>query len=401
MKEDKLIENIKSKTIFVDCDYEKYYPKSRLITSLGNGTVVYVLNKDTKEWDNYINELYKSLCKIEKDVSLKEFTDHIYNLIRLNELNDFNSIKKYYEKRPMEEYNFLKIAYGMTVNDVNYVEYNGITLIKKEYIVEYLKENFLDDEAVPFLYDNYIKTDDDIIYMKIKCIAKDNSKAQEYAIQRFKVIDICFRFLLKKDNSNEIRIGFFNLNHESISGMFGYSKNTFVSVPEYKNSVNIDKYINYLFESSISKSVWSLMEKKDLNDMEKRIKEAIIWISEATHQNDDGIAYMQCFLALESLLMEQDGFISKSITAQISEYVAFILSEEKIERINIEKEIKRLYAIRSSIAHGKNKKDVYVEIEKIFGTVKSIVVKFLTDKKLMSVHNIQELREYITDLKFE
>ncbi|MFR3728377.1 hypothetical protein [Lacrimispora sp.] len=400
MKEDKLIENIKSKNFFVDCDYDKYYPRSRFITSLGNGTVVYVLNEDTKEWDNCINELYKSLCKVEKDVSFQEFTDYIHKLIRLDEFSDFNSIISYYEKLPLKEFDFIKVAYGMTINEIDYIDHNGMTLIKKGYLEEYLKKNISDSESASFFYTK-LKTDDNVIYMKISCTAKDSQKAHEYAIQRFKIIDICFRFLLKKDNSNELRIGFYNLNYESISGMLGYNKNTFISISENKNSVNIDKYINYIFESNISINVWSLMGKQDLNDMQKRIKEAIIWISEATHQNDDGIAYMQCFLALEALLMEQDGFINKSITAQISEYVAFILSEEKRERIIIEKEIKRLYTIRSSIAHGKNKKDVYVEIEKIFGTVKAIVVKFLTDKKLMGIHNVRELREYITDLKFK
>ncbi|MEY8355049.1 hypothetical protein AALB39_17040 [Lachnospiraceae bacterium 54-53] len=182
MKKDKLIENIKSKNIFVDYDYDKYYPRSRFITSLGDGTVVYVLNEDTKEWDNCISELYKSLCKVEKDVSLQEFTDHIYKLIRLDELSDFNSIISYYEKLPLKEFDFIKVAYGMTINEVDYIDHNGMTLIKKDYIVEYLKKNKSDSESASFFYTK-LKTDDNVIYMKISCMAKDSQRAQDYAIK--------------------------------------------------------------------------------------------------------------------------------------------------------------------------------------------------------------------------
>lgn len=400
MKEDKLIEIMNSKIIFAECDFDKYNSKCRLITNVGNGTLIYVLNENTKEWDSCINELYKSLCKVEKDVSLQEFNDHIRKLLIKNEFNDFESIKKYYEKHPMKEYNFIKVAFGITINDVDFKEYKGITLIKKDFIEEYIKKNVLNSDMGSHFYKE-LKTNDDVVYMNIKCVAKDSNKAIEYAKERFKLIDNYLRFMLKFSNSDEIRFGFYNLNHESTSGMYGYNNDMFISMSEQKDSMCIDTFLNYLFETDLSDKVWGLLEKQNLNDMEMRIKEAIIWLSEATHQNDDGIAYMQCFLALEAILMEQDGFINKSITAQISEYVAFLLGIEREERIKIEKEMKELYSIRSSIAHGKNKKGIDQELKRIFMIVKLIVLRFLNDKRLIKICNIKELRELITNLKFK
>lgn len=400
MREDKLIEEMKSKIIFVNNDKNKYYMKSRCITSLENGTVAFILKEDEKEWDNNINNLYSSLCKVEKDVSLQEFDNYIRKLIRLNEFNSFDSIIKYYEKYPMKEYNFIKVAYGISIQDAEYVEHKGITLIRKDFIGKYLEMNVSDSEiASHFL--KKLRTDNDVVYMKIVCVAKDSDKAQEYAIEKFKLIDTCFRFLLKFNNSDRVRFGFYNLNYESTSGMYGYNNDIFISMSELKDSMCIDTHLSYLFESETSNKVWDLLEKKNLNDMESRLKESIIWVSEASHQNDNAIAYMQCFLALESILMEQDGFINKSITAQISEYVAFIIGTGKNERISIEKEIKELYSIRSSIAHGKNKKGIDQQLVRMFLIVKIIIFKFLTDKKLMNLHNVKELREYITDLRFE
>lgn len=400
MKEDKLIEIMNSKTIFAECDFDKYNSKCRLITNVGNGTLIYVLNEDSKEWDCCINELYKSLCKVEKDVSLQDFNDHIRKLLIKNEFNDFESIKKYYENYPMKEYNFIKVAYGITIKNAEYIEYKGVTLIRKDFIGKYLELDVSDSEMASHFI-NKLRTDNDVVYMKIKCVAKDSDKAREYAIEKFKLIDTCFRFLLKFSNSDKVRFGFYNLNYESTSGMYGYNNDVFISMSELKDSMCIDTHLSYLFESEPSNKVWDLLEKKHLNDMESRLKESIIWISEASHQNDDAIAYMQCFLALESILMEQDGFINKSITAQISEYVAFIIGTGKNERISIEKEIKELYSIRSSIAHGKNKKGIDQQLIRIFLIVKIVIFKFLIDKELINIHNVKELREYITDLKFE
>ncbi len=300
----------------------------------------------------------------------------------------------------MKEYNFIKVAYGISIQDAEYVEYRGITLIRKDFIAKYLEMNVSDIEiASHFL--KKLRTDNDVVYMKIVCVAKDSDKAQEYAIEKFKIIDTCFRFLLKFNNSDRVRFGFYNLNYESTSGMYGYNNDIFISMSELKDSMCIDTHLSYLFESETSNKVWDLLEKKYLNDMESRLKESIIWVSEASHQNDNAIAYMQCFLALESILMEQDGFINKSITAQISEYVAFIIGTGKNERISIEKELKELYSILSSIAHGKNKKGIDQQLVRMFLIVKIIIFKFLTDKKLMNLHNVKELREYITDLRFE
>ena len=400
MKENKLIEEMKSKIIYLDSDSNKYYSTCFCVSTLENGTLAFVLKEDVQVWNNCINGLYKSLCKVEKDVSLEEFRDYIRNSLRKNEFNDFESIKKHYEKRPLEEYAFIKVAYGMTINDADIKEYKGIILIKKDFIEEYIKKNVLNSEMASHFY-NELKTDDDVVYMNIKCVAKDSYKAQEYAVDKFKLIDTCFRFLLKYSNSDKLRFGFYNLNYESSSGMYGYNDHLFISMSEYKESLCLDTFFDFLFESDLSNKVWELMENKNLNDMEMRIKEAIIWLSEAAHQNDDGIAYMQCFLALEAILMEQDGFINKSITAQISEYVAFLLGIEREERIRIEKEMKELYSIRSSIAHGKNKKGIEQELKRIFMIVKLIVLRFLNDERLIKIRNIKELRELITNLKFK
>lgn len=247
-----------------------------------------------------------------------------------------------------------------------------------------------------------LKMNESLIFIDVTCKAKDSTKAKELAIKKFKIIDICFRFLLKGSNSKTLRFGLYSLNYESLSNMIGYSTNEFITINEENNehSVSIDDYLETLFETSLAKRVWALLENSELNDMEKRIREAIIWISMASHENENSIAFLQCFLALEAILLVQDGFINKSIVAQISEYIAFLLSADSKKRIAIEKEIKKLYSTRSAIAHGKKKSDIDSDIIKIFSLTRTLIVKFLCDESLKQIHKISELCDYITKLKF-
>lgn len=398
MKEDVLIKTLKSKLILVNRNYDQYYPICRLITSFCDGTVAYIRNEDAAEWDNNIKILYASLCKVELDVSLSEFESYIHHLIYLKKFNDFKSIVEHFENIPLKEYHFVKPALGLKLDNINYVTYRGITLIKKEFLTEYFKDN----NNILELIELKLKRKETLIYIDVTCKAKDSSKASEYAIKKFQIVDICFRFLLKGSNSKILHFGLYSINHESLSNMIGYSATEFINIKEEgtDHSVSIDNYIETLFETSLAKLVWELLEKSDLNDMEKRIREAIIWISIASHENENSIAFLQCFLALEAILLVQDGFINKSIAAQISEYTAFLLSNDSQKRIVIEKLIKKLYSTRSAIAHGKKKSDIDSDIIKIFFLTRALIIKFLSDENLKKIHKINELCDYITKLKF-
>lgn len=396
MKEDTTIQKMSSLLIFVSHDYEQYYPKCRLITSFGNGTVVYIWNKDEDKWDTWIKELYEALCREEKDVSFNDFSSYLITLIFSKKFNNFIDIVNYFKDKRIEEFHFLKPCYGLQLKDSDFVTRRGITLIKKDYFIDFYKNN----EHLLEMND-FDTLKEQMLFIDIICKAKDSNKAEEYAIQKFKTIDICFRFLLKNNNS-QFRIGIYDLNYKSNSDMLIYGKNVVAKRFEItSNTIEIDKYLDYIFNSTISNKTWYIMEKTDLNDMEKRIREAIIWIAEATHQNDISISFIQCFLALEAILMEQDGLINKSIAAQISEYVAFLLGKDASDRIMMEKEVKRLYAIRSAIAHGKSKTKINSDLDKIFDIVRKIIVKFLTNDNLISIHNVRELREHVTNLKYQ
>lgn len=397
MNEEILIRTLNSKLIFVSRDYDQYYPKCNLIVSFGNGTVAYIWKEDADEWEKGVKKLYESLCKVESNVSFSEFSSYIAHLIFLNKFENFKDITDYFQNMPLKEYHFLKPLVGLKLDDIKQINYDDITLIKKEYFAEYFKNK----NEVLELGERILQREESLIYVDVICKAKDGTKASEYAMQKFKIIDICFRFFLKSNNSKAFRFGTHSLNHDSISGMIGYTQTELIATKkEYDYSISIDNYVKTIFETSVAKRIWELMEKADLNDMERRIREAIIWFSMASHENDNSIAFLQCFLAIEAILLVQDEFINKSIVAQISEHAAFILGTDSQERITIEKKFKKLYAIRSAIAHGKKKSNIDSYIKEIFSLTHILIINFLGKDSLKHMQKIDEFSEYMTKLKF-
>ena len=107
---------------------------------------------------------------------------------------------------------------------------------------------------------------------------------------------------------------------------------------------------------------------------------------------------MQFATAIEAMLQNDKGFITKSITAHIAEYGAFILSDKKDERIKLEKRIKEIYGVRSGIAHGHKKEDFM--LNEAFYIAKMIVIEFLKNSELKKIKDMDELKRWVDDKKF-
>lgn len=72
--------------------------------------------------------------------------------------------------------------------------------------------------------------------------------------------------------------------------------------------------------------------------------------------------------------------VSPSITYQISEFAAFIISDELESRLVIEKMVKKLYSKRSAIAHGGSSDVDDKDVNEAMYLIKQIVTILLKNK---------------------
>lgn len=111
-------------------------------------------------------------------------------------------------------------------------------------------------------------------------------------------------------------------------------------------------------ESNKTLYVWELYSRESKSDKDNRLINAILWMGKAQTEVDNRLYFMELCFALESLLqVNTDVFINPSISYSISNACAMIIAENYTDRKTVFDNMKKLYGIRSAIAHG-GKKEV-------------------------------------------
>jgi hypothetical protein len=81
--------------------------------------------------------------------------------------------------------------------------------------------------------------------------------------------------------------------------------------------------------------------------------------------------------------------------------MAFIISDDKNERIKIVKLFKDIYQKRSAITHGGikiiNIEDISISLQ----LSKLMIISFLTNKPFCEMKNMEELNKHLINLKFK
>jgi hypothetical protein len=175
----------------------------------------------------------------------------------------------------------------------------------------------------------------------------------------------------------------------------GFSTKTDVFHQNYKvNSATI------LSESYGYNKLWNLIGNDDLSPINKKIVTAIEWIGKALWERDYTKSFIQMMIAFEVLLQHQShAFISSSIANQISEWGAFIYSDDLEIRLKTYKKIKDLYGLRSKVVHsgynGINVNELYDALI----LIKNIIINLVTKEEFTDI-SLEALNDKINAKKF-
>lgn len=113
------------------------------------------------------------------------------------------------------------------------------------------------------------------------------------------------------------------------------------------------------------------------------------------------IAFCEFAFAIECMLQNQKDFITKSITAQISEYATFIVGDDLDSRKEIQSLFKKLYNTRSKIAHGQKAESIEMELAEIIWLSKQIKLNILIKPEFANIKNMNDLKNLIDNMKYK
>lgn len=148
--------------------------------------------------------------------------------------------------------------------------------------------------------------------------------------------------------------------------------------------------------------IWGMLKKDNPTKLEQRIISAISWAGKALRDEEPARALTQYVFALEALLqLQQRGsMVSPSITYQMAEFAAFIISDNLKDRVEIEKRIKNIYSRRSAIAHGGSQEVVDSDLGEALFLLKHIITILLTVDPFKNYTTIEEVSGWVKNQKY-
>jgi len=259
---------------------------------------------------------------------------------------------------------------------------------------------------------NYNRDDWDSIWKKstqslmvgINLKVKDLDRGYEVANEKFRLFENIVKYLipdftkgkeLTVVNATEPIIDCsYALNNEGNYECINFIDRTIELINlNNPNFYNSEIGTDYLF---------TIAGKEDRTDIENRIIASVEWVGKGLREFDKTKAFIQVMFALEALLnSKRKEIIEPSILSKMSENIAFTIGRDRKERLNLEKEFKYLYGIRSDIAHGRDCEMSEGDFILLISMTKRIISAFLNNKELRNCLTYTDYTDLIKLRKYE
>lgn len=395
-------EKIKLLGTLIDIIPEKEFDNNIYAKSIfRNGKCYAIKNDSISDFNKIKLDIYDESWGISQDYFFDIILDNYENLNR-------SSIIKAIEAIKIRKYKIVGIIYNCLLKNNSKLQLGKYTFYSLEEIKKVIKEK---DSKGTIILDDFFqrkhKASHDYTYVSVEVESREAKKAEELGILEFSKLENILRYMygiLDKTYG----IGIINFRSHSFLQMciLNNLDNGIIMTSRLNNtairSIEIDNewYVD-LKNINGNNSIWKITNKKNLNEIEYKIMRSIYLIGEAINSVNNEIAFLQFIMAIESIIQIQKDFVTKSIVAQLSETAAFVISDKRIERIEISKLVREIYKTRSAISHGNRKKISEDLILNSFILAKQLIMSFLTKSELQKITNSDQLLEYIENKRYE
>ena len=378
----------------------------RLMSSfvVRNGITVFI--NDDANFKYYINQLYSEMSLAKKLISRKKFTDIILdNYIKVNTEPTYKCdiIKQIDEIKIEKMHVLLPVFYvHMHRETVNFGENRFVKfqdIIKVFNVGEYKIFNGMTELDK----DNYFWN---VPFADIIVESRDFDYAYEQAeIKLEEIVHICNYMLYSGIRGAEVISSTTNSGTQERRFIIGEETSNVYSgrhSPLVKRLCFEDAEDFMVNDECGNMQLWRMYDKKDKNEVETRIINAVNWIGMAIAEKNNSIAFTQAVFAIESLLQRQTKgeIFNKSIVASIAEDIAFLIGRDIEERKKYEKEFKDIYGIRSKIAHGKSSAITAYQVLDVINMAKLLIQELLTNPVFKEATTMQKITNYITKQRY-
>lgn len=147
--------------------------------------------------------------------------------------------------------------------------------------------------------------------------------------------------------------------------------------------------------------IWAMLSNKSPSKFEQRLLLAIDWVGQALSDANLPNAFLKAAVSLEVLFTrDQKEIITPGILSKLSEDIAIVLGSSFDARMEIERDVKRLYSLRSKIAHAGNQSASPADVALIIAFARSVICELLLNVDFTAIKSIDDLHEEFRRIKY-
>lgn len=173
---------------------------------------------------------------------------------------------------------------------------------------------------------------------------------------------------------------------------------------DYRDMMHYNKKIYYAKKSGFDK-IWQYYERYKngkSTDMEGRIVRAILEAGKSVICQNINDSIVSLSIGYESLFTyDKSALYTPGITANIAERTAFLCEKECLTRIELSKFIKKMYASRSDVVHGKEAETLITHYQRGLRTLHRCIHVLLTRPELTKLKTFDQVTEWIEKKRFK
>jgi hypothetical protein len=146
--------------------------------------------------------------------------------------------------------------------------------------------------------------------------------------------------------------------------------------------------------------IWASLGAPSNGKLMQKILLAVDWVGQSIAEKVSSSAFIKAAIALEVLFTPEKGNFAPSIVFQITENVTLLLGKDEASRTGLEREFKRLYEIRSNIAHAGKTDIERADLVSIQEMARRVIFKLLTAPSIKDCATPDELSKVLKKLKY-
>jgi hypothetical protein len=363
-----------------------------------------LIGENRKQFQTSIDDLLNSFSNLKGTVSRELVIERLIPLIRERKAKDdsfspaeADEFKQTICGLPLQRYRVLRPIYGVELAP------DAAPLRFGDFEIDFGRRLLISNRDNTLLESVLKPEDQSRVFIQCIVAARDTTVAFELADALFYRFELIFRFLIGR-RTDWVEVGILNHIGARMGDRFVFSEDGRPVRHESSWSGAMQPFIlgdpRFPMPGPPLIRLFELITRPN-NEFEKHIVRCAEWTGQAIGEPNEAAALVKAAIALEVLFSANEkGLITPSIMAQISESCAFLLGSENASPVEIERELKHLYGVRSSVVHSGRDSVDSKDLNAFIRICRHVVILLLSGDEFAGMDSMAKLADYFRSRKY-